>query len=244
MKNLTLWTIILILFTSCSIDNDSAELNENQSIPTASNETSKTGMYPENSANAYDIAGQLYYDISESFLALGVGSGTTATTISHVESVANANDDFLTILPTTYVSPTSTRIDYILNNQQVTALDIILNSNLTTEGKASMTGFMNSLMVFKDQAVEYDDVYKYIIIYETAVIVDKNLTANDKKILLTTSSISRYGFFFAKKRKKKKPRDRDWDISWGHIVSAMDGSEANIAKAIVMSVAVGVITND
>ncbi|SCY96379.1 hypothetical protein [Flavobacterium caeni] len=242
MKTLTLWTIILTLLVSCSTENETLVRDDNQTNFTDEAVFRKTGLYPENSTNIYDAAGQLYYAITEAYLLQGNISVTTAGTISQVENIANMNAEYLSLRPATYMSPTSERIDYILTDQQVTALDIIANSSMSSRAKLSLNSFITSLMTYRDLQKEYDYIYSFIIDYETATVADNALTANDKKIILTTSSLSRYGFYFASKH-RRKPRDRDWDISWGHIVAGTDGSEANMAEAIVKSAVCGIIIN-
>lgn len=242
MKTLTLWTIILTLFLSCSTENETSISDDTQTDITTGAVLRKAGLYPENSSNIYDAAGQLYYDISDAYLLQGNVSATTAGTISQVESIANLNEEYLTLRPATYVSPTAARIDYILSNQQVTALNIIANSSMTSNAKLSLTSFLTTLMLYRDLQKEYDSIYRLIVDYETVIIADTTFTANDKKIILTTTSISRYGFYFASKH-RRKPRDRDWEISWGHIIASTDGSEDNTASAIVKSAVCGIIIN-
>lgn len=242
MKTLTLWTIILTLFASCSTENETLFADGIQTNITNNEVLRKTGLDPENSANIYDAAGQLYYDISDTYLLQGNTSVTTSGTISQIESIANLNEEYLTLRPATYLSPTAARIDYILSNQQTTALGIIASSSMTSNAKLSLSNFLTTLMIYRDLQKEYDLIYRLIVDYETAIIESNTLTANDKKIILTTTSVSRYGFYFASKH-RRKPRDRDWDISWGHIIASTDGSEENTASAIVKSAVCGIIIN-
>ena len=242
MKTLTLWTIILTLFTSCSTENETSISDDGQTNITSNTVLRKSGLYPENSNNLYDAAGQLYYAISDTYLLQENVSVTTTGTISQIESIANLNEEYVTLRPATYLSPTAARIDYILSNQQTTALNIIASSSMTANAKLSLSNFLTTLMIYRDLQKEYDLIYRLIVDYETAIIESNTLTANDKKIILTTTSVSRYGFYFASKH-RRKPRDRDWDISWGHIIASTDGSEENTASAIVKSAVCGIITN-
>ena len=242
MKTLTLWTIILTLFASCSTENETSISDDGQTNITSNTVLRKSGLYPENSNNLYDAAGQLYYAISDTYLLQGNVSVTTTGTISQIESIANLNEEYVTLRPATYLSPTAARIDYILSNQQTTALNIIASSSMTANAKLSLSNFLTTLMIYRDLQKEYDLIYRLIVDYETAIIESNTLTANDKKIILTTTSVSRYGFYFASKH-RRKPRDRDWDISWGHIIASTDGSEDNTASAIVKSAVCGIITN-
>lgn len=242
MKTLTLWTIILILFSSCSDDETVAsEQNANGSSTSAINR--KTGLTAQNIANAYDYAGQLYYDISDSYLAEGNTTGTTAETITKIEIIANKYVEFQTQRPATYTSPTASRIDNILSNQQLTATNIISNSSLSAKAKISLTGFLTSLMTYHNLKADYEIVHQFIVGYEAIIINDMLINSNDKRLILTTASISRYVFYFAKKH-KRKPKDRDWEISWGHIVAGFEGSEDNTAKGIIMSSVCSIVDNE
>lgn len=242
MKTLTLWTIISILFMSCSAENEPSILEASQTKSMGDSTLRRAGLYPENSANSYDAAGQLYYDISDAYLLHGNISVTTSGTITEVERIANLNEDFVSILPAAYISPTVARIDYILSIEQPTALGIIANSSMTSKAKTSLTSFATTLMLYRDLQKDYDSIYRLIVDYETVIIADNTLTTNDKKIILTTTSVSRYSFYFAAKH-RRKPRDRDWEISWGHIVASTDGSEESTACAVVMSAVCGIIIN-
>ena len=242
MKTLTLWTIILTLFASCSTENETSISDDGQTNITSNTVLRKSGLYPENSNNLYDAAGQLYYAISDTYLLQENVSVTTTGTISQIESIANLNEEYVTLRPATYLSPTAARIDYILSNQQTTALNIIASSSMTANAKLSLSNFLTTLMIYRDLQKEYDLIYRLIVDYETAIIESSTLTATDKKIILTTTSVSRYGFYFASKH-RRKPRDRDWDISWGHIIASTDGSEDNTASAIVKSAVCGIIIN-
>lgn len=93
MKTLTLWTIILTLFASCSTENETSISDDGQTNITSNTVLRKSGLYPENSNNLYDAAGQLYYAISDTYLLQGNVSVTTTGTISQIESIANLNEE-------------------------------------------------------------------------------------------------------------------------------------------------------
>lgn len=114
MKTLTLWTIILVLFTSCSSDSESNIKETNQNDLNNIQAYRKTSRYPDNSANVYDSAGQLYYDICESYLNQETVSSTTAGTITQIETIAEAYPEFQNLRPATYVSPTAFATRFIL----------------------------------------------------------------------------------------------------------------------------------
>jgi hypothetical protein len=253
MKTLNLWTLFLTIsicyfssltIVSCSSDPDSVNTSSAVEQNTEANASvlRVTGTYPENASNAYDIAGQLYYDISESYYTGALLSTSTFGTIQQVESIANNNLEYQALKPASYVSPTASRIDYIVANPDQSKLDIISNSSMSIKAKLSLSDFLDTLMLYRDQKKSYDFIYQFIIGYENGVVADGSYNVNDKMVILTTTSISRYSFYFASKH-RRRPRDRDWDISWGNIVGGTEGSAESTAKAIVMSTVAGLITN-
>ncbi len=229
--------LVLTTFISCSPDGP-----ENDNVQNISSSNKLTGEYPENPANEYDIAGDLNNTLTEAWLAKDVPVGDVVTVLSEVEALANLNSDFLDLKPTGYVSPTVKQIEYILADEEQSALDIISNSSLSPKARFGLATFIDSLMAFRASLAEYEVIHKYIVGYEDSIINDATLLPNDKRIILTTTSVSRHAIYFAKK--KKRPRDRDWEISWGNIVAPTEGSEDSMANAVIMSVVTGIMLND
>ena len=85
-------------------------------------------------------------------------------------------------------------------------------------------------------------MYNAVIKYEYTVINNGLITGNDKRIILTTTSILRYSSYRAKK-KPKKSTDPDWLISVGHAFGTEEGAEENTAKAIVEGLVTGIVSN-
>jgi hypothetical protein len=236
MKRISLM-ILLTIFTACEPDDASPAYQPRAALP--HNQMARADVYPENQANPYDIAGQLHNTITEAYLNSMPVTTTTANTIADVEAIANANPSFLSVKPGSYVSPTAARIDYIAANEVTAASQIISNAALSQKAKLSLSDFIDMLMDYREANMPYETIYQYIIAYETSVANDTLLTIGDKRIMLTTSSISRYAFYL----RKKRPRDRDWDISWGNIVAGIEGVGEDMAKAIVMSAVTGIVHN-
>lgn len=240
MKNLYLWIAIITILSSCSPDDKAEQVQKNLSVQ-SNLAMRKTGLYPENMANEFDSSGQLHNEISEAYLAGNTSETTTAAILGRIETIANANSDF-NALKTGYYSPSTSRLDYIFSNQYSCYLDIISNSSMSLKGKLSLSEFLASVMLQRDQGQPYEMIYEFIISYESSILADPLLTGSDRRIILTTASITRYSFYFAQKH-KKKPRDRDWDISWGNIVAGTEGDESSMAKAIIMSATLGIMSN-
>lgn len=237
LVSLIVITVLALFLTSCSAEPD-------EDFVTVSEEPVQkiTGAYPENAANIYDAAGQLHNEISESFLTAGLIASTTTGTITQVEALAFPNTEFQALKPSSYISPTAAEVDLLIDSNEGNVLDVIANSTMTTASKLSLRTFMNSLMLQYKQEVDFDSIHKFILDYEDVIIYDNTLPASDSKVILTTTSIARHGFYLAKKR-RRKPRDWDWSISWGNLTAGTYGSNESVAKAIIVSATCGLLSN-
>jgi len=236
MKNLSLWSVLLIttiISSSCNDDSYNSEVSTEENTSYQMRQADD----PSNSANTYDIAGQLHIELTEGYLLSNPKPITLGTTIAAVELIANLNPTFLSMRPYDYVSPTASRMEHILTNGN----KAINNLAISASAKSSLAHFIDTLMIYQDNSTDFADVYSYIINYEASVMLNNSYNEMDKRILLTTSSIARHAMHFA--RKRKKPRDRDWDISWGSIVAGGSGTEESMSKAVVMSAVAGIDLN-
>ena len=236
MKNLSLWYVILIttiLLSSCNDDSYNPEISTAENT----NYLMREADDPSNSANAFDIAGQLHIELTEGYLLTSPKAIPLGNTIAAVELIANLNPTFLSLRPYDYVSPTAIRIEHILTNGNAA----INNLAISAPAKTGLTHFIDTLMVHQESNTDFAVVYSYIINYEASVMLNNSYNEMDKRVLLTTSSIARHAMHFA--RKRKKPRDRDWDISWGSIVAGGSGTEESMSKAVVMSAVAGIDLN-
>ncbi|RZK13163.1 MAG: hypothetical protein EOO46_00320 [Flavobacterium sp.] len=235
MKHFYLWMIIPFLF-SCTMDN---EKSNTQSI--APNH--RTAGFPENISNEYDTAGKLHYDLCEAFDISPSVISSLHEAVSATNGLAVGSQDFQLIVPGNYVSPSEQQLSYIIENPQ-RPVDVINQLALSGKGKTSLLNFVNTLDFFKSQGMTYDEIYSFIVSYEDSINQDVSFGEVDRKIIFTTTSIARYAHYFTERRKKKKPvRDKDWDVSIGNLVAGSDGSQESTAKAVSMSVAVGLYNN-
>ncbi len=242
MKKLQLWSIILIVSLVSSCTHDNSEIGVQHAIDASAKYSNKGSNYvPENSANEFDIAGVLYCEVTQAFIELDTLPGDVSGTIPDVEQLAQKNLKFFAILPLDYCSPFEHQISFAVGNQQNTMVDIIEKINISRKAKTSLQDFIETVMLFREDEVEYEVMYDYIIDFETDVVQDLDYSFVDRKVILTTTSIARHGLHFRKK--KKKPRDRDWEISWGSIAAGSQGSAESTSKAVIMSVVTGVHLN-
>ena len=235
MKKISLWVIILsfpVLLTSCSTDEftgeteHTAELSETvlkKSLPT-----------PQNIENGYDNTGVLHNHILDIYLS----ANHNHTTIEEVnDEIQQLVYGFSGVVPlalgvNSINSPVSQIMD-IIDSPESSLSSIILESHLTNEAKINLTDFISSLLLLQDEA--YEDKQQFIISYESSVIADTLLNNEDKRVILTTSSLIRYSLYYGKDRE-----DKDWETSVGNITAAVSGALDNSSVAIHMTLVTGI----
>lgn len=238
MKKIYSCLLILTFFTSCTDEsNTQQEVDTNAIANRAINE-----ILPLNNDNPYDAVGQLHDELFETYYASGNLPSEINGIISRVESVANSNSTFTAMKDTNYQIVAQQRVQYILEHKNTCVADVISNSSMTVAAKLSLTDFINSFVVLFPTEFNGDVLSDFVIKYENAVLVNPALTTNDKRIMLTTTSIARHSAYMARK-KPKKNTDPDWLVLVGNIIAATEGAEEGSAKAVSMSLATGIAQN-
>ncbi|MBU0941519.1 MAG: hypothetical protein KKD36_08815 [Bacteroidetes bacterium] len=241
MKNTSLWLVILpLLIVSCTNDSiNDTERIENKVANKKSGKLNRTmqNLSPENSANEYDIAGKLHNDILEIYLTDNYQYTTIAEVNQRIKSIVAANTSLSALNLDANSAVDLEEINEIITNPQSKLQGTIANSSLTTIAKLSLSNFMNTVTTLENE--EYESIYQTIVSYESYVITDPQFTSEDKRIILTTSSLVRYSLYFAKERK-----DKDWDSSVGNRAGAIVGALENSSTAVTRSLVTGILTNN
>lgn len=194
MKNISFPLVILsLLIVSCSTDTiDTVESINNKVSNRKSEKTARLAqdLTPENPANIYDYAGKLHNDILDVYLAGNYQYTTIAQISQQIEIIAAANNDLMLLNSGTNLPIDLDLVQEIVNNPQVKLDQAIVNSSMTSAAKDSLSSFMSNVILWENQS--YQEIYESIISYESAVIANPVFNNEDKRIILTTSSIVRY----------------------------------------------------
>ncbi|MCI9843631.1 hypothetical protein [Flavobacterium pectinovorum] len=233
MKNFLLpMTALISLLISCTNENmDDAEI-----LDTSYNyeQTSKLSdnLSPENPDNAFDIAGRIHNDILDAYLSGNYSDITAVGVAQKVDSIAALNIDFLNLdinLPINF-----TQIQAIIDAPEAQLQQEITTAPITNSAKICLSNFMDSLTVW--EADEYAVTHQSIILWESSVINNPQFSQEEKRIMLTSSSIARYSLYYAKERK-----DKDWETSVGNRAGAVQGAVNNCSTAISRSIVTGLL---
>lgn len=245
MKNISLWIIVssaLLFLISCSTDELSRESNALKE-PNEPIENRLSGFSPLNesntknakqSVNPYDELGKMHNRILDAYWA--ANPNPNHNTIEEVyEAVRNLmNVDTAEGTATEPEPSFINSITDIINDPENSLNTIISNSHLTNPAKTSLHGFIGSLVLIQDDS--YEDIEQLIVSYEAFIMANSPLLNNeDKRVILITTAIARYSFYYSKRRK-----DKDWETSVGNIAAmtsgALDSSSAAIEMALVTEI--------
>jgi len=238
MKNLLSLVIIISLLASCTSENiESTEILENSIAKDESYKAGKmlTGLHPGNTANPYDIAGKIHNDILDAYLTGYHTCSTIAEVSQKVDSISALNNDLLSLETSSPVI--NGEIQEIIDNPQTELEQAIANSPMTNTAKNSLSGFMASILLWQDN--DYSIIHESIISFEASVMSNSQFSNEEKRIILTTSSITRYAIYYTKERK-----DKDWETSVGNRVGAVQGAVANSSAAIKRSTVAGIMVQN
>lgn len=241
MKNISLGLVILqLLIVSCTTDNIDGTYSIDKKVSGKKSEKSARlvqNLSPENPANVYDLAGKLHNEILDIYLAGNYQHNTVTQISQQVEAIAAVNNDLVLLNLETNLPINLEEIQEIVNNPQAKLDETIANSSMTNAAKESLSSFLNAALFWEND--EYGEIYDSIISYESSVITNTQLTDEDKRIILTTSSIARFSLYYAKERK-----DKDWEGSVGNRAGAFSGAINNSFTAVSRSLVTGIMINN
>lgn len=237
MKKLYSCLIILTFFASCTQDE-----RMGQEPNTATTSKGVGSVVPAYNANPYDNAGQIYDELFSTYYDGTVRTNNAQSVIDQVEAIAHGNSSFLSIATGGYAPLSVERINYLAEKRNSDIGGVIGASSLSPQGKTSFANFLISYVTLYASDADAIGMFDAVIKYEDSIIGNALYSENDKRILLTTTSIIRYSSYRAKKRPKKNT-DPDWIISVGHAFGTGEGAEESMAKAIVEGLVTGIVSN-
>jgi hypothetical protein len=241
MKNILLGLVILaLLIVSCTaepietVDNIDGKFGFEKSKKTA---RLAQNLTPENPENSYDLAGKLHNDILDIYLNGTNQYNTIAEINQQIEAISDENSSLILLNFETNQPANLVEMQEIVDNPQAKLDEIISNSTMTSAAKISLSNFMNDVLLWENNS--YEDIYQSIVSYEQSVMNDALFSSEDKRIILTSSSIIRYSLYYEDERK-----DKDWGASVGNRVGGVSGAIDNSSTAVNRSLVIGIMINN
>lgn len=186
---------------------------------------------PTNTANQYDYLGKIHSEVLDDYLNNYSSTVVIPVVTANVDITANSNTLFNTI-NSNYKGLKATDVQWIISNI-LYPVNIINSTSLSTQGKTVLGPFINQLDTY--QNVTYKTAHDSIVAYEATVAANASLNTNDKRIILTTTSIARYSIAYA------KDKGRRWDKTRTGITASING--VDIAESVTKSIAANIVAN-
>jgi|GEM_PF-5250716 len=234
MKNSNLWMLLFPILFSCSME-DNFPASDVPGFGTAPLQKNNTAF---GNAQQGFAAGAVQNELLDALITRGDTASTLIVTLKEAAVLAVGLPAFKALSDEGFSMPSETRLAYLTDGVSGRLDDVITHASLSERAKLSLTNFANSLAYYSGQQPDYEGIDQFILSFEASVIADSTFDSKDLKVLLTTASLSQHAFKFASTHKKRKPRDRDWDISVGHIAIAIELSEGPPAIAALACAAV------
>lgn len=231
MKNLKVCLAILPLFTIACSEEYTDEIIETAHI---TGSAKKSDIGPDNAANPFDIAGSIHNEILET-LETNFNSQSIEEIAILVDSVAAMYPGVVSLSNDSTLSTRLSEITWIVNSNN--AIDEVLGaSTLGVNARTSLLTFVDSLLLATDDP--YMDIHSMIVSYEASVLTSSALTSNDKRIILTTTSVARYSIY------TEKRKDKDWETGVSKIAATILGAEEGIILGLKMALTIELCQNN
>jgi hypothetical protein len=205
MKNYLLCAILSFATISCSTESEvapSVTSDSNQSILHIKSQV------PHNNANPFDGRGKKYFDLLTIYLDNNTVPNS-ATEMTEQLHFMFQNYDTRRYASRSIASLTSKEVAMVLSEPEKQLIAILESCSLRLEIREELIHFVQALLAQHDS--EYLEQYNYIVSYETKILENTTLSADEKETILSVASVSRYALYV-----NSKHRDRDWEISVGN----------------------------
>lgn len=222
---------------SCSNDDSFTDLGTNEKMETTTNALKRTVSFDaENKSNPFDNAGKAYNAILDAYSNENSLSNNPEKIAETVESIANSLPEFMALK----TSNDLTVVDYetlrgIMDGEYAFE-NAMSDSSLSSNAKTVLNNFITDL----ESQVENQSmatVHAFIMEFENNLPQQTNLSSNDRKIILTTTSIARY----VNAEKSDSDPDKIWIHVKNGITATLNGMFQNTAKGVLNATVVTIL---
>lgn len=237
MKNLKVWLVILPLFTIACSDEYTGEITETAHMTESAKKSGigpKLSIGPNNPANPFDIAGSIHNEILETLNETNFSSQSIEDITILIDSVSAVYPELVPLSSYSTLSTRLSEITWIVNSYDAID-DVLVASTLGVSAKTSFLTFVNSLALTANDPNE--DIHSMIVSYEESILANTGFTTDDKRILLTTTSVVRYSAY-------RERKDKDWETSVTKIAATVSGAEQGLVLGLKMALIVGICKNN
>lgn len=184
------------------------------------------GDLPYNTNNPYDSVGILHTYVLDAFLT----TYNAFTTIKDVQmNIHGIMHEFDLTEPLSFSEQEYLEI---INTPETVWNNLLTTSVFSEVAKDNLKAFREIMMGWENKT--WSLVYTDLLFYENDVLQNSSLSQDEKRMILTLTSIVRHSIHY-----KKGRDDKDWDISVGNFSGALKGAMANTDSALALALIVG-----
>ena len=210
--------LFVALLCSCSSEDSPETFDTNTKDLPASTRLGAT--VPGNKSNPIDFAGESYRTTLSEYQSGNYNPDSLAEVINLVNSLTGTTGITTTALDDT----TEALLTASILSPKATLIIILQQSTLSSEARELLTDFVDGFDSLK--AKPFEEIYPEIVSLENTISGSGILTASDKNVLLTVTSIARHSL------SNKCCEDTDWETSVGNIVAATAGALVSTDLAV------------
>lgn len=196
----------------------------------------KTIVQPINKNNPCDSLGMLHNTLIDNYWL----SSSNHSTPLEIGNIVNTLIADLNTLPQTTIpldSSFSELIQFIIGYPEQNLDSITLNTSLSVIARQELNNFIE--LISLSNLNDYSTTCNLILSYEDEIAGTNSLDAEDKRIILTVTSIFKYSLAYDEGRK-----DKDWEVSVGCIVAASYGAIHSAQDALLIEITSEILLNN
>jgi len=228
MKKIVTIAVIAFTFYACT-DDESVPGQKTDPAGKASLKKS-TAESPANPLNPNDSIGALYGLLYENYEPVTTGTVFTDSLAADVLSFALQEDDFAGLATGESPLLQAVVVQGVYDSASQNFDSALSQTSLSAAGRASLASLAATFSVLKEAGAGFDAVHEAITNYEQGIGTDASLPEGDRALLFTTAALLRYELDVQRRKKRK---DRDWEMSVGHIAAAAYGASEGAPEAIL-----------
>lgn len=184
------------------------------------------GDLPYNTDNPYDSVGIIHTHILDAYLSFSHAFTTIEDVQINIHSIMQEFEltDPLRFSEQEYLE--------IINTPETVWNNLLTTSVFSEVAKDNLKAFREIMMGWENKT--WSLVYTDLLFYENDVLQNSSLSPDEKRMILTLTSIVRHSVHY-----KKGRDDKDWDISVGNFSGALKGAMANKDSAVALALIAG-----
>lgn len=239
MKKFIVYFFLCLCFFVCGCGE--SEMNP-MSPSNGVSKLSKLYTSSVNLSNPYDVVGQAYYSLYDTYYSAKHDLSTVEAVVDTLTVMAVQDSVFVSLAPASYQFTAQTDVVAILSCDTICQDALLTTCFVSASTRNGFKAFLEDYVLLCEGSSDYSSIHNYVVAYENSILGDTLLSLPEKRLLMIATSIARHTAH-AKKKKPKKNTDPEWTLLVTNLYGALDGGMRSDADAVIEALAVGILIN-